>query len=62
MLSKNPNITMDIVQENEDIPWEYTLIENPNITMNIILDNINFFEDIIQYCLEKSKRLYGYYM
>jgi hypothetical protein len=33
MLSCNPNITWEIVQNNPKIPWDYTwLSQNPNIT------------------------------
>ena len=36
-LSYNSNITIDIVLENPDWPWEYqTLIKNPNITLEIM--------------------------
>ena len=39
-LSKSSYITLDIVKENPDIPWNYiTMSENPNITINIIRDN-----------------------
>ena len=40
MLSKNPNITWDIVQANPDEDWcFYTLSENPNITWEIVKAN-----------------------
>jgi hypothetical protein len=40
MLSKNPNITWEIVRDNPDKPWDYKwLSSNPNITWEIITDN-----------------------
>jgi GTP-binding protein EngB required for normal cell division len=40
MLSANPNITWDIVQQNPDKPWNwYVLSGNPNITWDIVQQN-----------------------
>ena len=42
LLSKNPNITWDIVQANPDKPWNFNyLSENPNITWDIVQANPN---------------------
>jgi hypothetical protein len=44
-LSKNPNITLDIVMKNEQLDWNYAdLGENPNITPKIVkeTDTINW--------------------
>ena len=39
-ISCNPNITMDIIKDNPDKPWDWYYISyNPNITMDIIKDN-----------------------
>ena len=39
-LSRNPNITWDIVETNPDTPWNwYALSSNPNITMDIVKTN-----------------------
>ena len=39
-ISRNPNITWDIVQANPDKPWDWeTLSENPNITWDIVQAN-----------------------
>ena len=36
-LSKNPNITWEIVQANPDKPWSYSMLSrNPNITWEIV--------------------------
>ena len=40
-ISKNPNITWDIVIQNPQIPWRWDgLSQNPSITMDIVLNNI----------------------
>lgn len=37
-LSKNPNITMNHIQDNPNLPWEMiALIENANLTMDFVL-------------------------
>ena len=39
-LSKNPNITLDIVQNYPNKPWSYLwLSQNPNITWEIVQNN-----------------------
>ena len=39
-ISRNTNITWDIIKANPDIPWDWEGISwNPNITMDIIRDN-----------------------
>ena len=39
-ISRNPNITMEIITDNPDKPWDwYYVSENPNITMEIITGN-----------------------
>ena len=39
-LSRNENITMDIVRDNPDKPWDWDGLScNKNITINIIRDN-----------------------
>jgi hypothetical protein len=41
-ISKNPNITMDIIEQNKQYPWEYKYVsENPNLTFEFIQNNIN---------------------
>ena len=36
----NPNITMDIIKNNPDLPWDWRGISrNPNLTIDMILDN-----------------------
>src|SRR3989344_9269696 len=41
-LSSNPNITLEIVQNNPTKPWDwYNLSSNPNITWEIIQKNMN---------------------
>jgi len=41
-LSQNPNITFEIIKNNQDKPWEYKLLScNPNITWDIIKENPN---------------------
>ena len=41
-LSVNPNITLEIVQQNPDQPWEWTgLSMNPNITWEFIQQNLD---------------------
>ena len=38
MLSRNPNITFDIVLAHPELPWDwFYLSQNPNITFDIIL-------------------------
>jgi hypothetical protein len=40
MLSRNPNITWDIIQANLDKPWNFEwLSKNPNITWEIVQAN-----------------------
>ena len=40
MLSHNPNITWEIVQANQDKPWNYGYLSyNPNITWEIVKAN-----------------------
>ena len=42
LLSENPNITWEIVQNNPDKPWTYSMLsQNPNITWEIIKNNSN---------------------
>ena len=42
MLSKNPNITWEIVKDNPDEDWNWRgLSGNQNITLEIVKDNIN---------------------
>ena len=42
MLSKNPNITREIIKNNPDKPWDYYwLSQNPNITWDIVQNNPN---------------------
>jgi len=39
-LSKNPNITWEIVKDNLDKPWNWNYLSaNPNITLEIVKDN-----------------------
>jgi hypothetical protein len=39
-ISRNPNVTWDIVQPNPDKPWDYNkLSKNPNITWEIVQAN-----------------------
>ena len=39
-LSRNPNITFDIIKNNPEIQWSWSMIsENKNITMDIIENN-----------------------
>ena len=39
-MSKNPNITWEIIRDNPDKPWDWYYISmNSNITMDIIRDN-----------------------
>ena len=39
-LSRNPNITWDIVKANPDKPWDFwSLSGNPNITCDIVKAN-----------------------
>ena len=39
-LSRNPNITMNMIKDNPDKPWDWDNISsNPNITMDMISDN-----------------------
>ena len=41
-VSKNPNITYDIVKANSDLYWDYSLLSsNSNFTINIIKNNTN---------------------
>ena len=41
-ISRNPNITWDIVESNPDKPWNwYSVSRNPNITMEIIEGNMD---------------------
>ena len=41
-ISKNPNITMDIIRENPDKPWNwYCISQNPNITWDFIIENLD---------------------
>jgi len=47
-LSKNPNITWDIVKENPKLQWHcYSMSENPNITWSIVYENIRICHGII---------------
>ncbi len=40
-ISKNPNITWDIIQANLDKPWDWSIIsQSPNITWDIIKANL----------------------
>ena len=40
MLSRNPNITMELVKDNPDKPWDWQYLSyNPNITMEIVNAN-----------------------
>ena len=40
MLSRNPNITWDIVTTHPEKPWDYSLLsKNPNITWDIVRNN-----------------------
>ena len=42
VLSYNPNITWDIVQQNPDKPWNWAyLSRNPNITWDIVQQNLD---------------------
>ena len=39
-ISQNPNITWEIVQNNPDKPWKYSMLsQNPNITWKIVRNN-----------------------
>jgi hypothetical protein len=41
-LSRNPNITWNVIQNNLHKPWNWRYVScNPNITWEIILNNIN---------------------
>ena len=65
-ISKNPNITMDIIRENPDKPWNWEWISwNPNITFDIIREkpdkpwnwewiSLNKFQKEKQLFIEKS--------
>jgi len=42
LLSQNPNITMQNVLDNPEMPWNwYWLSKNPNITYKFIVEHIN---------------------
>ena len=42
-ISQNPNITLDIIQENPKYPWDWWYISsNPNITWDIIQNNPDY--------------------
>ena len=43
MLSMNPNITWDIIENNPNKPWNYNFLAhfNPNITWEIVQANPN---------------------
>ncbi len=40
MLSQNPNITWEIVKNNPEKPWDYSMLsKNTNITWEIVQNN-----------------------
>jgi hypothetical protein len=41
-LTRNPNITWDIIKENLDKPWEWDLLScNENITFHFLKENLS---------------------
>ena len=58
-MSSNPNLTMDIIKENPDKPWDWHRISrNPTITMDIIKENSDKdwnWHDITLNLFEKEK-------
>ena len=40
-ISKNPNLTWEIIQQNPDKPWDWSMVSsNPNITWEIISNQL----------------------
>ena len=41
-ISRNRNITMDIIDKNPDKPWDWDYVsQNRNLTIDIILKNLD---------------------
>ena len=42
VLSANKSITLKMIQENSDLPWDHeSLSNNNNLTLEYVLDNLN---------------------
>lgn len=61
-LSRNENITWDIVQGNPEKPWNwYGLSMNPNITIEIIMKNLDkpwVWRNFSNNTFEKEKKIF----
>jgi hypothetical protein len=54
-LSANPNITLDIIEQNKSINWvDSGIIQNPNINWDYILNNINIVNMNQKYILQNN--------
>ena len=55
-LSNNPNITLDIIENNPTLDWDWKLIScNPNITIGFIQKNIDKFNLFDWYEISRNK-------
>jgi hypothetical protein len=65
LVTKNPNITWDIVNENKNINWCYEAFgENPNLTLDILDNNLlNYIKNIklLFKCISNNHFLYDSY-
>ena len=59
LISRNPNITMEIIKGNPDKPWDWYWMSNkPNITMEFIKENSDKpwdWDEISHHPFEKEK-------
>uniref|UniRef100_A0A6C0BD74 Uncharacterized protein n=1 Tax=viral metagenome TaxID=1070528 RepID=A0A6C0BD74_9ZZZZ len=61
-ISRNPNITWEIVQANPDKPWNYNqLLQNPNITPKIISENMVLFKPYIKFFQYNKLNYHSYF-
>jgi hypothetical protein len=55
-LSNNPNITLDIIEDNPTLDWDWKLLSsNPNITIDFIQQNIDKFGLFDWYEISRNK-------
>lgn len=57
-LSNNPNITLDIIEDNPTLDWDWKLISgNPNITIDFIQKNIDKFDLFDWYAISRNENI-----